>query len=371
MKKLTVILAAVLALLSLSGCMDLITGRGNREPDYELPKLSRDMIYAPEDEPMSLTDAFADAGLTLPQGVGFIDYDSGEYILSLERYENAGDRPIEATVYFFDGEEETSSVNIVFTIYDASAAAMEAEHEDSRRDGNVVCYPGEERPLTKTQRLEEAADSIGESTFYHRVYVGWSRENMPEGAPEGPASNAAIALMMAIADRYGVVAPLVILILILTVLYFALYRPYKRHLLNTYGFNLLGWPALFTCFCYFLVFALSAFSIIDDPFSAIDTGMSNMQRIGLILAIGAPGMLWQTINCYIRTRRLSVTIFNIIVMYVACFSIGYVFAVLFIIYIVLKILGLFNKKNKYKCSNCGAIVTEIGGNCPGCGARLV
>ncbi len=381
-KMVSIVIALIVALFLLFNGLEALMGLMNPgvEPDYELPNVKRAMLYAPDEKINSLEDAYKNAGLELPTGISFIDYDTDEYILYVERYSKKSD--VETTIFFYDGEEEISSVCVYYSTTDHGAEGLESQHEGSIRDDNAVSFVNDDHSMTKTKRLEEAAYNVRNINYSGRIYVGWSEKDTPEiqqvdqygdpveGAAGGPVSQAFGTFILSVTDRFGSAAPFAFIIIILFLLYFTVFRWYKNLLLRKYEFKIIGWPARFTMACYFLVTGLPTFfGIGSDPMS----GPDDIKKLLTLLAVGAVGIIWQTVNCFIKTGNLFITVFNIPLMYIVCFFMGYLFVGYVAIFLLLGMGGAILGSQGGRggtCPRCGAKVSGAG-MCPGCGASLV
>jgi len=113
--------------------------------------------------------------------------------------------------------------------------------------------------------------------------------------------------------------PLLIIIGGTFVIYKFILGPYRRYLLNTYGFKLfLNIPGVVVMVSYALASTVGGF------ISGSATGASEGERILGLLILGAPGMLIYSINCFGKTRSFLITLVNIPLMYFIYFLVGYV-----------------------------------------------
>ena len=166
---------------------------------------------------------------------------------------------------------------------------------------------------------------------------------------------------------FALIVPLLCLILICIILYFAAIRPYKGFLLDRYGLKLFGAPAYMTMAFYFLVMVMPLFLAGGDLLSGLD----GFGYIAMILLIGLPGIAWLGILTFIRTRNVFFTILNVLIMYPLCLFVSYIAVGLVGLIIIVKAMRGATRDlgatKGVKCPSCGDfVVSGSGGSC-GCG----
>ncbi|MDR2546201.1 MAG: hypothetical protein LBC96_01660 [Lachnospiraceae bacterium] len=177
------------------------------------------------------------------------------------------------------------------------------------------------------------------------------------------------AYMTDLVERHGMIAlflPLLVVIVAAIIYFIIVVKLYGGYLRRKYKFRIFAnIPSLFTLVCYMLFFAV----VFDDL-----PDKESIETLYLVIAVGLPGMLWYTINSFIKTRNFFITVLNFVIMYIFFLALGWIASavamlILYGIGLMIAMWAVFSP-DYYICSTCENKTRYLPKKCSKCGELL-